>query len=285
MRKTKLAGEVVTPDRAPVFFPPGSTTSRIETPIATQSADAATVLLAHLFAAGDRDIPGVSYAVAYRLAEMQSGGDIVDVYQFDNGAVALSIADISGKGTQAAVHAALIKYGLRAYASHGLTAETTMRAMDRLYLENSTFEHAESFASVFLAVVDPTRKMMSYSNAGHEPVILVNPHLPPQLLAPTAPVIGVFDDQHHLFRQETVDLWPGTLLVAVTDGITEMKNEAGEFFGIERLCDCVDDLREADPAAIVDALIGEIGAFSGAPLRDDVAVLVARFGDSSARRE
>src|SRR5579872_4061981 len=185
---TKISGEVVLPEKREEMFPAGSSSTKL------LNGDAASVLIAHLFAEGDHDIPGVSYAVAYRLAEVHSGGDIVDVYGFDNGSVALSIADISGKGTQAAVHAALIKYGLRAYASHGLTPERTMRAMDRLYLENSTFENVESFASVFLGIVDPKRRALTYSSAGHDAVILVHPHLSAKLLGPTAPVIGVFDD-------------------------------------------------------------------------------------------
>jgi sigma-B regulation protein RsbU (phosphoserine phosphatase) len=272
----KVNGEVVEPERPQVDLPPGSTSTRILKAPDTDARDAATVLVEHLFAAGDRDIPGVSYAVAYRLAEANSGGDIVDVYQFDNNAVALSIADISGKGIQAAVHAALIKYGLRAYSSHGLTPEKAMRAMDRLYLENSTFEHIESFASVFLGIVDPHRRVMTYASAGHEPVIVVHPHLDPHVLPPTAPIIGVFDDQHHLFRQEMIDLWPGSLLVATTDGATEVRNGSGEFFGIERLVDCIARNRDAEPNAIVDATIREISSFSSA-WHDDVAILVARF--------
>jgi hypothetical protein len=78
---------------------------------------AAKVLVEHLFARGTAQIAGVEYAVGYRLAHGLTGGDIVDVYHFDNNAVSFSIADISGKGTEAAVHAALVKYGLRAYAS------------------------------------------------------------------------------------------------------------------------------------------------------------------------
>jgi sigma-B regulation protein RsbU (phosphoserine phosphatase) len=273
--RNTATGEVVAPEPSQTDLAPGSSSTRILG--APRSHDAETVLVEHLFAAGDRDIPGVSYAVAYRLAEAHSGGDIVDVYQFDNDAVALSIADISGKGTQAAIHAALIKYGLRAYASHGLTPEKTMRAMDRLYLENSSFEHIESFATVFLGILDPHRRMMTYSSAGHEPVIMAHPHVEPVVLAPTAPIIGVFEDQHHLFKQEAIALWPGSLLVATTDGVTEVRNSEGELFGIERLLDCVTRLRDAHPSAIVDGIIEEISKFSKTPWQDDLAILVARF--------
>jgi len=102
-------------------------------------ASAAQVLVEHLFSTTDARIPGINYAVAYRLAEQFIGGDIVDVYHFDNHSVALSIADISGKGARAAVHAALIKYGLRAFSSHGVTPERALRSLDRLYLDNNTF--------------------------------------------------------------------------------------------------------------------------------------------------
>jgi hypothetical protein len=69
--------------------------------------EAAKVLVEHLFAQSDLTIPGISYAVGYKLAEGPTGGDIVDLYHFDNDAVAFAIADISGKGPRAAFNAAL----------------------------------------------------------------------------------------------------------------------------------------------------------------------------------
>jgi sigma-B regulation protein RsbU (phosphoserine phosphatase) len=269
-------GHVTTPQPPHTDLAPGSATTRALTSVGA-APEPAAVLAAHLFAHGDREIPGLSYAVGYRLADGQTGGDIVDVYRFDNDAVALSIADISGKGVQAAIHAALIKYGLRAYSSHGLTPEKAMRAMDRLYLENCNFEDVESFATVFLGVVDPKRRMLQYASAGHEPVLVVHPHVEPQVLDPTAPLIGVFDDQHHLFRQECIDLWPGSLLVATTDGITEARDGAGRLFGMEGLTQAVSDHRDADPATILDAILDAAGTFCGQRWRDDVALLVARF--------
>jgi sigma-B regulation protein RsbU (phosphoserine phosphatase) len=263
----------------PVNDAPGESSTRVFVGLEPRVSayEAASVLVSHLFAQADRDIGGVSYAVGYKLSDGHAGGDIVDVYHFDNDAVALSIADISGKGVQAAVHAALIKYGLRAYSSLGLTPEKTMRAMDRLYLENSNFENIESFASVFLGVVDPKRRSMTYSSAGHEPAILVHPHSEPQVLEPTAPLIGVFDDQHHLFKQETVHLWPGSLLVLTTDGVTEARSADRDFYGIDGLLNCVRRERDAVPTAIVDAILNDIAGFSPDALRDDIAIVAVRF--------
>lgn len=149
--------------------------SIIETPLHDEDRRAAEVLIRSLFSPSQHAIDGIEYHVAYALAEGAVGGDIVDVYHFDNGNVALSIADISGKGVAAAVHAALVKYGLRCYASEGLTAERVLRSLDRAYVENNAFERTESFSSAFFAIVDKDRRILTYANAGHEPVFLCRP--------------------------------------------------------------------------------------------------------------
>lgn len=239
---------------------------------------AAEVLIRSLFSPGKRIIDGLEYHVAYALAEGAVGGDIVDVYHFDNGNVALSIADISGKGVEAAVHAALVKYGLRCYASDGLTAERVLRSLDRAYIENNAFERTESFASVFFGIVDQGRRMLSYANAGHEPVFLCRPGRPIEVLTPTAPLIGVFEDQHHLFQQRQVQVEPGTVLVAATDGVTEARNSDGELFGMNRL---LGSLKKSLVSAtsmedIVRNILDDVDAFTTRRLHDDIAVLAAR---------
>ena len=239
--------------------------------------NAAEILIEHLFANTDARIPGITYAVAYRLAEEFIGGDIVDVYHFDNNSVAFSIADISGKGARAAVHAALIKYGLRAFSSHGLAPERALRSLDRLYLENNNFEQNESFATVFFGLVDPKRKVMSYASAGHEPVIVVHPNGTVEVLAPTAPLIGVFDDQHHLFTQDVVTLSSGTLFVATTDGVTEARNASGEMFGMDRFISIVKANAQGELKALIASVIDEAQAFSAGRFVDDMAIVAARF--------
>jgi len=239
--------------------------------------EAAKVLVDYLFAQNDVVIPGISYAVSYRLALGPTGGDIVDLYRYDNGAIAISIADISGKGPHAAVNAALIKFGLRAYSSEGLTPERVLRALDRLYLENNAFEKGESFASVFFCIVDPTRRLMTYANGGHEPVLLVLPDGSSRVLEPTAPLVGVFDDQHHLFKQEFAELPEGTLFVGATDGITEARNATGEFFGMDRFVETVTALRERPENEIVQEVMDDVQTFCLGDRRDDIAITAVRF--------
>ena len=240
------------------------------------SDDAAHHLIDNLFARDHRPIPGLSYAITYKLAEGRSGGDIVDVYHFDNDAVAFSVADIAGKGPNAAVHAALIKYSLRAYASQGLAPEKVMRSLDRLYLENNAFENTESFASVFLGMLDPSRRYLTYSSAAHEPVFIVHPDGEVVRLRVTAPLIGVFDDQHHMFKQAVVEVREGSLLVATTDGVTEAHTEDVELFGMRRLIGDVMAHRLASEEAIAQALLVAVEKFSGSKRRDDIAIMVAR---------
>jgi phosphoserine phosphatase RsbU/P len=238
---------------------------------------AAKVLVEHLFARGSAKVTGIEYAVGYKLAFGLTGGDIVDVYHFDNDAVSFCIADISGKGTEAAVHAALVKYGLRAYASQGLTPERVLRSLDRLYLENNAFEGIESFASVFFGMVDSSRRIMQYASGGHEAAAIIVPGERARTIEPTAPLIGVFDDQHHLFKQGFVDLPPGTLFVATTDGITEARAPDRTFFGMEGFIDTIEAFYEAPVDEIVRTLIERARAFTNDHLRDDIAVVAARF--------
>lgn len=268
-------GFVTTPERNVSGKPPGRSTVALETSPAT--SEAAQILLEHLFAQADASIPGLSYAVTYRLAEGHAGGDIIDIYHFDNDSVAISIADISGKGTQAAVHAALIKYGLRAYSSQGLNPERAVRALDRLYLENNAFERTESFASLFLGIIDPSRRLMTYTCAAHEPVIIIRKSGEAQVLKPTAPLIGVFDDQHHLFKQDFVDLRDAALFVGTTDGVTESRNAQGENYGMDRLIEVVREHRAESEQVIVEALLSDAVAFCGGVRRDDIAIIAARF--------
>jgi phosphoserine phosphatase RsbU/P len=269
------AGIETAPDRPTAVATDGGE-STTEVIFENATALGARALAEHLFANSDRSIAGISYALKYKLAEGHVGGDLIDVYHFDNDEVAIAVADIAGKGTQAAIQAAMIKYGLRAYASHGLSPERVLRSLDRLYLENNAFESSDSFASVFFGKFDPTRRLFHYASAAHEPVVLLQPGEDARALSITAPLIGVFDDQHHLFKQAFVHMQAGSLLVATTDGVTEARNSRGELFGIERFLKLVTACRDLSEIEIVDRILDETEEHSGGRRRDDIAIIAVR---------
>jgi sigma-B regulation protein RsbU (phosphoserine phosphatase) len=275
-RIRSIRSGIETPPEQPIAVAPESGISTTEIISDNATAISAKALAEHLFANSDRSIAGISYALKYKLAEGHVGGDLIDVYHFDNDEVAIAVADIAGKGTQAAIQAAMIKYGLRAYASHGLSPERVLRSLDRLYLENNAFESSDSFASVFFGKFDPTRRLFHYASAAHEPVVLIQPKAAPVLLSITAPLIGVFDDQHHLFKQAFVALEPGALLVATTDGVTESRDADGQLFGTERFVALVSECRDLPETEIVDRILRETEAFCQGRRRDDIAIIAVR---------
>src|SRR5579875_3434780 len=81
------------------------------------TATAAAILARHVFEPKFGGVRAVDYAIQYRLADGFAGGDVADVYEFDNGSVAFMVADVEGRGVNAAGLAALIKFSLRAFAS------------------------------------------------------------------------------------------------------------------------------------------------------------------------
>jgi serine phosphatase RsbU (regulator of sigma subunit) len=276
--QTVAAGIPVPPEAPIPSEPMEHPVVRSEGPFVNVTPDAAHVLVETLFAGSHQAIPRVQYAVAYKIAEGRSGGDIIDVFHYDNDSVSIAIADIAGKGTQAAVHAAMIKYALRAFASNGMVPENAVRGLDRLYLENNAFEGTpNSFASLFFGVVDSTRRFLHYTNAGHEPVLLVQPDGSSCVLAPTAPIVGVFESQQSIFKQALANIDEHTLLVATTDGVTEARNESGEQFGMERLIDVAATHRTEGEGAIAKGVLAAVEAFSSGKKRDDIAILAMRF--------
>jgi serine phosphatase RsbU (regulator of sigma subunit) len=225
-----------------------------------------------------RSLPGLDVGRAYRGArdEFRYGGDMVDVFHYGDGCTSLAVVDITGHGIRAATNAGLAKHALRAYASRGLDARTSVRALNRLCIESSAFEGDEEFfATVFFAIVQPDRRTMQYVSAGHEAAYLIAPQ-GAQMLGATGPIIGLMDDDA-AFDHRLVRLCAGNILAAVTDGFTEARNTSLEFLGPDALVDVIlrNHAREAErQAAAVTQYAYE---YANEKLHDDVAALVVKI--------
>ena len=224
-----------------------------------------------------RQLPGLDVGRAHLGAFDGScfGGDVVDVFHYGDGCTSLAVVDISGRGIRAATNAALAKYAFRAYASRGLDARDSVRALNRLCIENSLFEaDDEFFATVFFGIVDRDRRTMEYVSAGHEAAYVVASD-GANMLAATGPIIGLFDDDR-AFDHGVIRLSDGSILAAVTDGFSEARNESLEFLGADALVEVIERHRACEAEQQAEALTQYAYEYANQQLHDDVAALVVK---------
>ena len=209
-------------------------------------------------------------------------GDYYDFIELDSNRVGLVLGDIAGKGISAALLMAAIQSSLRAqfyngHSPHGLagghlpsTSESVRRLNRQLFESTST----EKYATFFYAIYDsPTRKL-AYTNAGHLPPVLFR-RGGVQRLAEGGTVVGLFSPME--YEQAVVELEPGDVFLAFTDGLTEPENIYGEEFGEERLLEVAKRALNSPLEVMVQEIYRSVNDWTGSPeLQDDMTLIVAK---------
>jgi sigma-B regulation protein RsbU (phosphoserine phosphatase) len=224
-------------------------------------------------------------AAACRPARLVSG----DYYDYLNleSQLALAIGDVAGKGISAALLMATVQSTMRtqlragsflAAAAGGQPASapplSTAALVSRLNQQLFAFTPAEKFATFYFALYDDETGLLTYTNAGHLPPILVRNGVPARLDV-TGTVVGAFSFAE--YGESSVQLQPGDLLACFTDGVTEPENEFGEMFGEDRLTDLIVKHSHSDSGDIIAAVMDSVGHWTGSPeLQDDMTLLLAR---------
>jgi serine phosphatase RsbU (regulator of sigma subunit) len=241
-----------------------------------QQRSIAQTLQTALLPAALPDVPGLRLAARYRpQADQHSGievgGDLYDVVAgVAPGCWAVVLADVCGKGPQAAALTALIRHTMRAEINHGLGPAEVLHRLNRAMLHAASTRSAR-FATVVHAqlVVDAGGATVQLASAGHPPPLLrCGPRVEP-VLAPGT-LLGVYADIE--LTEVTFRLDRGDMMVLYTDGVTEARGVDG-FYGADRLTRVV-RASAATADAVADDLLDDVVAFQQERLRDDVAVLV-----------
>ena len=186
-------------------------------------------------------------------------GDFYDYVELARCRLALAFGDVSGKGISAALVMATLHSIVRTQLSvlaqgngdlRFSTAEMVTRVNAQLYTGTSL----EKFSTLFFGAYDESESVLSYSNAGHLPPVLIRGG-EIRRLDVSGMVVGAFPQA--AYESSMVELKSGDLFVAFTDGMTEPENPYGEEFGEQRLLDLL--LRDAEPAGRGDHRAGDAG--------------------------
>jgi phosphoserine phosphatase RsbU/P len=198
------------------------------------------------------------------------GGDYYDFMRIKPGSWLAVIADVEGKGVASALMMASLQASLRALAPHVHALESIVQSVNDMVLSHT---RARKLLSMFVAVIDERTRALHYINAGHVPPVLIRQDGEAARLEEGGILLGVFRDA--AYKRGRVELSPGDILAAYTDGITEAADVHGEQFGLERTVDLVRSHRAAPAEEIVKTVLSEVDRLS-VPNGDDRVMLVLK---------
>lgn len=195
-------------------------------------------------------------------------GDFYDFLALPGNQLGLSMGDVSGEGVSASLLMASLQGLLRDQAP---TAESPADLARRINRQLFSSSRGAKYCTFFYGVFDETTKQLTFVNAGHNPPLLFNSGTR-KFLESTGVPLGLFPEVTHEVKTEA--LAPETLLVLYSDGITEARDEGGGFYGVDRLLSLVSRERHRSPEELVDRILEDVHAFSGAAVADDDQTLV-----------
>jgi serine phosphatase RsbU (regulator of sigma subunit)/anti-sigma regulatory factor (Ser/Thr protein kinase)/HPt (histidine-containing phosphotransfer) domain-containing protein len=202
------------------------------------------------------------------------GGDLYDVFRLDDRRLALVLGDVSGKGIPAALFMVMTLTLVRSIAR--LTSrpeEVLTRVNEALSADNPS----SMFVTLFFAVLDCPTGRLSYASGGHlPPLLLRRGEAPRPLFAQGGPLMGALAGR--TFSSAEIQLEPGDLVLAYTDGVTEALAPTGALFGADRLQALLADAGPRTGRDAVDAVLAGVRAFAGdTEQADDIAMLAIGY--------
>jgi len=200
------------------------------------------------------------------------GGDCYDFLPLSNNRLALTVGDASGKGLAAALMISNVQSSLRTAASFlESDAAAVLGAVNRQVYASSL---ADRYATLFYGVFDEAARILRYVNAGHNPPMVIRRDQSIIWLETGGPPVGMFPD--FTYVESAVQLNPGDLVVAYTDGVTEAVNPAGEEWGVEGLQEAAAESEAQCADDIVHEIFASMDEFSRGRQTDDATVIVLR---------
>ena len=214
------------------------------------------------------DFPPQLHAMVTPAREV--GGDLYD-YILKDDCLHFAVGDVSGKGVPASIMMAITRATLHFMVSLGLPLQESLSRINNAVAESNS--HG-MFVTLFVARINLKTLRMDYCNAGHNPLVIVPPDGDPRFLtAKSNLAVGLITD--FPYEAESIDLKPGTRLVAYTDGVTEAENTSLEQYGDERLLQVVSKIqRNTDDKAAVEQIYRSVLSFAnGNAQNDDITIM------------
>jgi phosphoserine phosphatase RsbU/P len=197
-------------------------------------------------------------------------GDIVDFIKVEKGNAALFIADVAGKGLKAALLTAKLQATVRSFVGDF--------EMNKLVSKVNNIFHRDSlrniFASLLYLEISENSNEIKYVNAGHLPPVYVSSEGVKEMQKGNT-ALGLMKNIE--YRENVMELKSGEFFFAYSDGLTEARNEAGDFYGSERLFNLLNHIKTYNAKEIGEAIVEDLDNFVGEyRYNDDLSMLILK---------
>src|SRR5882762_8783888 len=224
-----------------------------------------------LLPARDPQLEGFDIS-AYNFPTEEVSGDYYDWVRIYDDQIGIVIADVSGKGVPAALLMAFLRASLRAATHIGYAPHISMSKVNYLLWESI---ERNQFVTAFYGILDATNRTLAYTNAGHNPPLLLTADGNFSFIDRGSVPLGMFKDTRYHEYYLTTE--PDDVLMLYTDGVTEAQNAQGEEFGRVRLAEAVKSNRQLGARELIAAVHTEVLAWTeGRGATDDVTFFVIK---------
>ncbi|MFH1502084.1 MAG: PP2C family protein-serine/threonine phosphatase [Candidatus Eisenbacteria bacterium] len=225
------------------------------------------------------NVPGLDM-FAFSVPARHVGGDCYDIIELGDGHLAITIGDVAGKGTPAAILMANVQSAVRALSESGVPAASLIEKVNSL-VHRSTED--SGFITFFYCVLNTKTGHLRYVNAGHNPPCVLRADGRKDYLERGGVVIGIMAGM--TYEEGETSLGSGDDLVLYTDGITEATNPRDEMYGEERLEEVLAAHRHESAREIEERVYSNVKDFTeGAAQADDLTMVVVKMVDMPVER-
>jgi phosphoserine phosphatase RsbU/P len=231
---------------------------------------------------GPLDFPGISMT-ALCVPAREVGGDYYDFFHVGDRQLGVLIADVSGKGTSAALYMAELKGLMLSLSQIYTSPRQLLMEVNRIISENLD---TRSFITMTYGVLDLAKGVMTFARAGHTPLVYFRGDGTAgavRVLAPSGIVVGLripgaTEKFAELLEEERIELHQGDVLALYTDGITEAMDAGSDLFGDARLGRLISEHGHLETADLRERILREIESFvGGADQHDDMTMILIKI--------
>ena len=222
-----------------------------------------------------RSVPTVpGFDLAARMYPARTvAGDYYGFILLPSGEIAVVIADVSGKGVAAGLLMPSIEVALRMNAPRFPTTSDLLQLFNNVVCQVTS---GLRFISMFYGKLSPQSHSLEYTNAGHNPPLLIRAGTDPSPLDKGGPVLGMLPDSK--YESERISLRQGDVLVLYTDGAVEAENPAGEQYSAERLSETVRLHLQQNASKLIETIHRSVTQFRESKvLADDLTLVVVKM--------